>query len=406
MSRGRDARTKRLLQGIPVPDEVGAQERAWAVARSAYAGRLSVPQPRSRLRFVPVPALMLGLAAVLALTPAGAAVHHWINSALSARNPAATNVLSLPVRGSRLLVTAPGGTWIVRDRGDKRGLGHWDSATWSPHGLYVAAADADTLATLSPSGAIAWRVPARGARYLSWFEPHGSLNSRISFISAGSLWVITGDNRPRDQVPGAPASWPVASGVAPVAPAWRPGREYQLVYASANRQIVSVDADTRLRLWTTRPIPGTPKVLAFSGDGSRLLVLTGRLAAVFDGEGHPLGSVGAPARRAFVDGALSPDGRTLALLSDRTITLLDWGAGPGSSQAVFTTRVGGLSQLAWSPDGQWLLASWPAADEWVFIHASGRPSDQIVSHVSQQFRGAGGSATIDGWCCTTSGSSG
>jgi hypothetical protein len=406
MSRGRDARTKRLLQGISVPDEVGAQGRAWAVARSAYAGRLSVPQRRSRLRFVPVPALMLGLAAVLALTPAGAAVHHWIKSALSGRSPAAGNVLSLPVRGSRLLVTAPGGTWIVKDRGDKRSLGHWHSATWSPHGLYVAAADADTLATLSRSGAIAWRVPAQGARYLRWFEPHGSYNSRISYISAGSLWVITGDSRPRDQVPGAPARWLVASGVAPVAPAWRPGRAYQLVYVSAKRQIVSVDADAGRRLWTTRPIPSAPKVLAFSGDGSRLLVLSGRLATVFDGEGHPLGSMTSPAGQPFVDGALSPDGRTLALLSDRTITLVGWRAGPGSSQPVFTTRVGGLSQLAWSPDGRWLLSSWPAADEWVFIHASGRPSDQIVSHVSQQFRGAGGNARIDGWCCTTSGSSG
>jgi hypothetical protein len=403
MRRGREARAKRLLQGISVPDELGARERAWAVARSAYVGRLSVPRRRSRLRFVPVPALLLlGVAAILELTPAGAAVHRLINSALSARNPAASNVISLPARGSRLLVTAPGGTWIVRDRGDKHRLGNWDFATWSPHGLYVVGASAHRLAAVDPSGAVAWSAPAEGARYLSWFEPQGSYNSRISFVSGSSLWVITGDDRPRDQVPGASASWRVATGVAPVAPAWRPGHRYELVYASAKGRIVSIDADTGRRLWTPRPIPSTPKVLAFSVNGSRLLALTSQLATVFDGSGNPLGSVAARARQPFIDGALSPNGRTLALLSDRTITLVGWGAGPGMSQAVFTTRGGGLSQLAWSPDGQWLLATWPAADEWVFIHTSGTPSDQIVSHVSEQFRVAGVKVfpRIDGWCCT------
>ena len=174
MRRGREARAKRLLQGISVPDEFGAQERAWAVARSAFLGRLSVPRRRSRLRFVPVPALLLGVAVILELTPAGAAVHHLINNAFSARTPVASNALSLPVRGSRVLVTSPSGTWIVKDRGARHRLGQWDVAAWSPHGLYVAAADAHTLATLTPSGAVAWSAPAAGARYLSWFEPQGS----------------------------------------------------------------------------------------------------------------------------------------------------------------------------------------------------------------------------------------
>jgi hypothetical protein len=407
MRRGREARAKRLLQGISVPDEVGAQERAWAVARSAYVGRLSVPRRRSRLRFVPVPALLLGVAAVMALTPAGAAVDHWINSALSPRSPAASNVISLPLRGSRLLVTSPSGTWIVKDRGARHRLGQWDVATWSPHGLYVAAASAHRLVALDPSGAVLWSAPVAGARYLSWFEPQGSINSRISFISGGSLWLNTGDNRQKDLAPGATARWSVATNVAPVAPAWRPGPRYELVYASAKRQIVSVD-DSGHRLWTSPRLSSSPKVLAFSGDGSRLLALSSQLATVFDGTGRPLGSVTAPARQPLVDGALSPDGQTLALLSDRTITLVGWSAGPGASQAVFTTRItprgAGLSQLAWSPNSQWLLATWPGADEWVFVRAKGPPSDQIVSHVSQQFRGV--FPRLDGWCCTAVGGSG
>ncbi len=402
MRRGREARAKRLLQGISVPDEVGAQERAWAVARSAYVGRLSVAPRRSRLRFVPVPALLLGVAVILELTPAGAAVHRLINSALSVRNPATSIVLSLPARGSRLLVTAPGGTWIIKSRGEKRSLGRWDIATWSPHGLYLAAADAHTLAALTPSGAVVWSTPVEHARFLRWFEPPGSHNSRISFISGSSLSIITGDNLPRDGVPGAASKWPAAKDAAAVAPAWRPGHERELIYASTQRRIVSIDANTGSKLWASAPISGTPEVLAFSGDGSRLLVVTRDRATVFSGSGEPLGSTAAAAGQPFVDGALSSDGKTLALLSERTVTLVDWNSRPGLAQAAFTTRVatrgGGLRQLAWSPDGQWLLTSWPAADEWVFIHARGAPTDQIVSHVSEQFRGV--FPRIDGWCCT------
>ncbi|HEY6397613.1 MAG TPA: hypothetical protein VIX82_09190 [Solirubrobacteraceae bacterium] len=401
MRRGREARAKWLLQGISVPDEVGAQERAWAVAHSAYVGRLSVPPRRSRLRFVPVPALLLGIAVILELTPAGAAVRRLINSALSVRNPTTSLVISLPARGSRLLVTAPGGTWIVKDHGDKRRLGQWDVATWSPRGLYLATADAHRLAAINPAGVVVWSTPVEHAHYLRWFEPAGSYNSRISFISGSSLWIVTGDNMPRDRASGAQPKWIAAARVAQVGAAWRPGSQYELVYASASRQIVSID-DIGRRVWTTRRMASAPMLLAFSGDGSRLLVLSKNQATVLNGAGQPLGSVTAAPGQQFVDGALSSNGHTLALLSDRTVTLVDWQAGRGIQQAVFTTRLvrnrGGLRQLAWSPDGQWLLATWPSADEWVFIHATGAPTDQIVSHVSEQFRGV--FPQIGGWCCT------
>ena len=65
----------------------------------------------------------------------------------------------------------------------------------------------------------------------------------------------------------------------------------------------------------------------------------------------------------------------------------------------------GLQQVAWSPDGKWLLASWPAADQWVFIRVAGAPRITAVSRIEQQFSaGAGrGFPQLDGWCCTAQG---
>ena len=56
---------------------------------------------------------------------------------------------------------------------------------------------------------------------------------------------------------------------------------------------------------------------------------------------------------------------------------------------------GVLSRLAWSPDGAWLLASWPSADQWVFVRADGKRI-RAVSNVSEQFRSRS-FPRIEGW---------
>lgn len=58
---------------------------------------------------------------------------------------------------------------------------------------------------------------------------------------------------------------------------------------------------------------------------------------------------------------------------------------------------GALTELAWSPDARWLLASWPAADQLVFVRADGKRI-RAISNAAEQFR----SSTfprIEGWCC-------
>ncbi len=51
-----------------------------------------------------------------------------------------------------------------------------------------------------------------------------------------------------------------------------------------------------------------------------------------------------------------------------------------------------------SPDGRWLAAGWPEADQLVFVRTSGRRQIRAVSNVTAQFRSRS-FPTIQGWCC-------
>jgi hypothetical protein len=61
------------------------------------------------------------------------------------------------------------------------------------------------------------------------------------------------------------------------------------------------------------------------------------------------------------------------------------------------TGAGTFENLAWSPDGRWLVAGWAAADQWVFVRSDGT-GIRAVSNVSDQFRSAS-FPRIEGWCC-------
>jgi hypothetical protein len=70
---------------------------------------------------------------------------------------------------------------------------------------------------------------------------------------------------------------------------------------------------------------------------------------------------------------------------------------------VLLSDPGVFTSLAFSPDGQWLLAAWRDADQWLFIPLAGGKV-KAVGHISQQFApGSMGPAAfprVDGWCCT------
>jgi hypothetical protein len=300
------------------PREREAGERAWEVVRAAYAERETVTWPRRHVRPL-VAAAVLAAVVAAALSPPGRSVVHSLRKAVGVKQ-AAPALFSLPAPG-QLLVTGPGGTWLVHSDGSRRLLGHYRDAAFSPHGLYVATTRANELAAIDPKGNVRWTLARPAPRFPAWTGTR--TDTRIAYISGGKLRIVAGDGT------GDHAVGPAA----PVQPVWLPGRV--VVYSNGHR-LVAYDA-----------------------------------------------SSGAPVRRAL-----------------RT-------AGPairrrnGQSEVVAGGRVvfrgtGTFGQAVASPNGRWVLVTWPTADQWVFVR-TGKPR-RIVgeSRISAQF---GGFPRVAGWCC-------
>lgn len=66
-------------------------------------------------------------------------------------------------------------------------------------------------------------------------------------------------------------------------------------------------------------------------------------------------------------------------------------------RVVFRTP-GRLDDVTLSPDGSWLMAGWPAADQWVFVRKDGSGL-RAVANVSEQFRSRA-FPRVEGWCCS------
>jgi hypothetical protein len=73
----------------------------------------------------------------------------------------------------------------------------------------------------------------------------------------------------------------------------------------------------------------------------------------------------------------------------------------GQSEVLFHGRVvfrgtGVFGQVVRSPNGRWLLVSWPTADQWVFVRVRGGRRIVGASRIAAQF---GGFPRVSGWCC-------
>ena len=373
------------LRSLEVPGAADAEERTWSVVRAAHAERLRAP----RRRRLSVPAVAFAVAAALAaaaLSPPGNAVLGSVRDALApGAKHARAALVTLPAQG-RVLVEAPSGAWIVSEDGSKRRLGAYRDATWSPHGLYVAAVHGHDLVALEPNGTVRWtlaRTPA--PRLPSWNGPDGY---RIAYLSGSTLRVVVG-NGTGDRV--------LARGVLAVRPAWQPGPQHVLAYARLDGTIVVRAADTGRTLWTRR-WPVLPTQLAWSGDGRKLLVLAPTRVRVYGVSGRV---VGADAPAHAVAAAFRPGSNVVVEVRRRAnqseAIVLDTGAtlfvGPG--------RVDGL---AWSPDGRWLLLAWRSADQWLFQRVEPRRRAVLAfSAVSTAFDPSGTTPAdfprLAGWCC-------
>jgi hypothetical protein len=389
---------KNGLRGLRAPDEPGAERRGWDVVRTAYAEREPLPpvrRSRRRIAVIPVP-LAAVLAAGVVLSPAGATVGRLITHALGVRH-AAPALSSLPSAG-RLLVSGPGGTWTAAADGSIRRLGSWPQASWSPHGLYVTVAAGDRLAALDPNGNLRWSIAHPHVSDPRWYSPSGY---RVAYLSAGTLRVIgghgTGDHL-------------VAARVAPVAPAWRPGQAmgpFELAYVSLGNRLVVRDADSGALVWQAA-LASRPREVMWSGDGRRLVVLGAHSARVYTASGVLTETIRFSPRQTAGDGALSPDGGMLALVVNRDQAVVVRLDSPQHAAHPLLTG-SGVQDVSWSPDARWLVVSWPAANQWVFVRVAGAPRVAAVSRITQQFSSQGTERAfpqLEGWCCTARGPAG
>jgi hypothetical protein len=349
----------RLLQD-PVPGEQQAGQRAWEVVRSSYASRERVPwiERHSRLVLVLAAAAAFGVAAV---TPPGQAVVERVRESVAGRTPSEPALLRLPAPG-RLLVVSGSGPWVVQQDGSKRLLGDYDDASWSPRGLFVVASQGERLVTVEPqSGDVRWSLshtePIRDPRWSG-----GRLDTRIAYRAGSSLHVVAGDGSP-DVV--------LAQDIAPLAPAWR-GASHLLAYAARDGRVHVVDVDARSELWTTPRIPGLRR-LAFSPDG-HLVVLTAREIRLYRARRRTLlEKVGR--QHLLLDVAVAPGGGVVFADYDRKANATDLVRSScstsGACLLIPNTQLfrgaGRIGDLSISPNGRWLLAGWPDADQLLFF---------------------------------------
>jgi hypothetical protein len=358
------------LRDVGVPGETEAEERSWEIVRAAYAERAPLRRNHTTRRLVL--AVAGGAAAlVIGLSPAGAKVGDLAEDMAEAvgigADDAKPALRSLPAAGE-LLVESEQGPWIVREDGSKRLLGEYDEASWSPRGLFVAAADGRELIAVEPGGEVRWTVDAPAAIHDPRWGGIG-FDTRIAYRSGGDLWVVDGDGSDARVV---------ARDVARVAPAWRPvpaeGKVepgivpvHVLIYATAKMNIRAVDVDTG------------ESMRAGPGDGDLLSAPSA---------GQSTGPTTSPDGRSIAAVRTTRRGTELVLTSDRRTRVL------------FSAR-GRLIGPTWSPDGRMLLVGWPAADQWLFIPTERSGRVVAIDRISEQFdpgaTGHGGFPRAAGW---------
>ena len=373
---------KRALERVETPGEYEAGDRAWRIAAAAFAGRQPAPQRSRRKLAAAFAIVVVGSAVVAVVSSPGQALLRSIRETIGVRG--AQPALFWVVTPGRLLVHSDDGAWVVQSNGARRRLGAYTSASWSPHGLYVAATHRNELVALTPRGEERWALARPAVRFPRWAGT--AADTRIAFLTKSRLHVVRGDGtRDLDEC-GEPAA-------ARVAPAWRPGGGFVLAFATTRGRVEVLNADACSLRWISPPGP-VPKRLMWSSDGTQLLVLSPHGLRVFDARGKVVAQDDPSEGTRDTDATFLPGTRQVAVVLVRgaqsDVLLL------GSGRSLFHVA-GRLGQLEASPDGRWLLVAWPDADQWVFVPVRGGRI-RAVANVSAQFRSQS-FPRIEGWCC-------
>jgi WD40 repeat protein len=364
-----------------------AEQRAWDVVKRAYEERAPVER-RSRSRLLPALVALAVVVVAAVASPPGQAVFQRVREAVGVQH-AAPALFSLPTSGRLLVVSAEhGGAWLVDKDGLKRRLGPFDDAQWSPHGLFLVATRGDQLIALDPEGNVHWTLSRRDPAWPRWEGTRK--DTRIAYLSRSGLRVVAGDGT-GDHL--------VDRYAQDVPPAWDPSRLHTVAYFSGGA-IVLRQADTGQIVWRA-PITVLPSALEWSDDGRYLAVQSAKRVVVLDANGRTkrivstLGST-------LVGTAFKPGTHLLAVSlrppTGSQVKLVDVDR-PGKARLLFAGP-GTFGDIAWSPDGKWLLVAWPTADQWVFLHGA---RVRAVANIKEQFpRKDHLGPTLqlsDRWCC-------
>lgn len=370
----------------PAPGEQEGGERSWQVVQRAYEERLPAPRERSRRRLA---AVAVGVAIVAAaLSPPGLAVWGSLRDAVRGAERTRPALFSLPTARSRLLVNSAEGAWVVQSDGSKRLLDGYRDASWSPHGLYLAAVHGDELRALEPNGDVHWSVGRAGAASPRW-SSRGNGDERVAYLAGSTLRVVGGDGR---------GDRALAQHVSPLVPAWRP-RTHVVAYANRGGGLIVRNADTGSVQWGAK-LPQRPRALQWSGDGRYLLVRGASSLTVFGATGTPRLTPIGPGAAAIVDAAFQPRTDAVAFVQhagNRSVVWFYPRLRPDGTVARRVISVAGVfDRVAWSPDARWLLLSWRSADEWLFIRSASVRKVVPVAGIADAF---GPAAVPAGWCC-------
>jgi len=194
--------------------------------------------------------------------------------------------------------------------------------------------------------------------------------------------------------------------------AWSPHGLY--VAATKADELVAVDPKGNVRWTLPRRAPRFPAWTGTRTD-TRIAYLAGGKLHVVAGDGTGDRTIGpaAPVPPVWLPGRVVAYSNGHALVGyavDSNSALRRVRIGPsgvtirrhaGQSEVVSGGRVlfrgtGVFKQVVRSPDGRWLLVTWPTADQWVFIQIHPRKIVG-VSRISSQF---GGFPHVGGWCCS------
>jgi hypothetical protein len=385
----------RFLLTRPAPGEPEAQERSWAVVRAAYAEREPQRRPVRRLgpalTFAAVAAALVGVA----VSPVGS----WINERIQGEEKVQPALFRLPAAG-QLLVVSRRGPWIVQQDGSKRLLGGYENASFSPRGKFVVVTRGRRVTAVEPDGDPRWEVTRPEMVAQARWSPSGF---RVAYRAGTTLRVVVGDGTD-DRL--------LARDVAPVAPAWRlhPAAQNVLAYVDAKGIVRVVDVDTRRVLWRAEAGARVGQLL---WSGGSLLVVTRSGGLLYGGRHRIVQTIELPKGHVLLDADFGPRREGLVYTdfdpkAQETAVVRDECAGAtGPCRAIGPYAVfrgtGRLEDVAWSPNGRWLLVAWPDLDEFLFLRPPGVRKSVPVIGIRREFdpggEGTGAFPRVAGWCC-------